>query len=520
MSAIARVGWAGEAALLVELGPPGIDEAINARVHALARLLDERALPGVTDLVPGFWNLLIELEPSCRAGVLREVRGVLGTNLGAIEPVGREIVIPVCYGGADGPDLEAVAGETGLATREVVRLHHAREYRAFAVGFTPGFPYLGPLDSRLRVERLAGPRPRVPAGSVAIAGDQTGVYPVESPGGWQLIGRSLRRIYDANRPEPFLVAPGDRVRFRPATPDDSLEAAAPAAPDELAGRPALRVLRAGLLDTLQDLGRPGVGRFGLARAGALDGRAIRRANALVGNPASAATLELTLVGPTLEVLAPLVVAVAGGGPGPVLKSRPVERDRSFAVREGDTLKFLPGPAARSWLAVAGGLSGRSFGGSVSTDLRAGVGGHGGRAVRSGDVLRASEPTRAPLAGFGFSPQHRGGRFVWLRLSPGPQARALDAAGWRRLTGETYRVIAADRTGIRLDGPALEPLVPGIISEGVPLGSLQVPPDGLPILLLADAGRLGGYPKPAVLRRADLPLAASLREGDRVRFRLG
>lgn len=196
-------------------------------------------------------------------------------------PTGREVEIPVRY---DGPDLAWVAEQTGLSVEEVIRLHSQAPYRVFATGFTPGFPFLGPLPEPLRLPRRGTPRALVPAHAVAIAGSQTGIYPLPSPGGWHLIGTALTQIYNPHRAPVFLLEAGDRVRFVPSegpTPAvPALKPLLPAAPRY----PALRVEEPGLLDLVMDSGRRMAGRLGLAASGALDGRLAGLANRLVGNP--------------------------------------------------------------------------------------------------------------------------------------------------------------------------------------------------------------------------------------------
>jgi inhibitor of KinA len=132
---------------------------------------------------------------------------------------GTIVDVPVCYGGDEGPDLGSVAAAAGVTEDEVVAIHSAATYRVYVVGFVPGFPYMAGVDPRLALPRRATPRTRVPAGSVAIAAGQTGIYPAETPGGWHLIGRTALKPYDATRPQPFAFRPGDRARFHPIDRD-------------------------------------------------------------------------------------------------------------------------------------------------------------------------------------------------------------------------------------------------------------------------------------------------------------
>jgi KipI family sensor histidine kinase inhibitor len=208
---------AGDSALLVTFGR-AIDLAANRRAQALARALAARGLAGRGEAVPGYASVLVHYDPL--ALTYPEVEAWLQASLSeageqAAQP--RLVEIPVRYGGEDGPDLAFVAGHSHLAPEEVVRRHTARDYPVYMMGFTPGFPYLGGLDPSIAAPRLPTPRSRVPGGSVGIAGEQTGVYPLDSPGGWRIIGRTPLRLFDPHRDPPFLLEPGDLVRFAPVT---------------------------------------------------------------------------------------------------------------------------------------------------------------------------------------------------------------------------------------------------------------------------------------------------------------
>jgi len=209
MSAV-RVVPFGDAAVFVEL-EQRVDEAIVARARAIADAWQEEGLGPAT---PAYASVLLRFDP-LRVGpgeALDRARELAAAATGAHSATltGRVIEVPTHY---DGPDLADVAERSRLTVDEVVRAHTSREYTAFFVGFMPGLAYCGTLDPRIVAPRLASPRPRVPAGSVAIAEGQTTIYPLDSPGGWRLIGRTEVRIFDAARVPPELIAAGDRVRF-------------------------------------------------------------------------------------------------------------------------------------------------------------------------------------------------------------------------------------------------------------------------------------------------------------------
>lgn len=205
----------GESAWTIVLGDR-VDRALHRRVLDLARVIDAARIPGVTELVPAYAALTVFCESAQAAERVREELASAIDRLPIPDPripnpePARLITIPVSY---DGPDLDEVAERARLTRDEVIRLHTAREYEVFLLGFAPGWAYLGELDPALHLPRRSSPRTRVPAGSVAIAGAQTGVYPIATPGGWHLLGTTQTAMFDRERDPPSLLRPGDRVRF-------------------------------------------------------------------------------------------------------------------------------------------------------------------------------------------------------------------------------------------------------------------------------------------------------------------
>lgn len=204
----------GDSALQITLGDQ-LDPLTNARVHGLAGRIRAAELPDLTDLVPAYVTLTVHYHPlRWRFDALARTLATLIDAGDRLEPRrGTEVVLPVCYGGRFGPDLDVVAAHAGLPPEAVIQRHSAAIYRVYFLGFTPGFAYLGGLDPVLAMPRRSTPRAMVAAGSVGIAGLQTGVYPHATPGGWQLIGRTPLRLFDPHRTPPCLLAPGDTLRF-------------------------------------------------------------------------------------------------------------------------------------------------------------------------------------------------------------------------------------------------------------------------------------------------------------------
>ena len=207
---------AGDIALVVELGDE-ISTEINRKVRSLTDALERGSVPGVFDFLPTYRSILVYYDPitasapEVQSGIERLLEDAEESDAGT-----RHIVhIPTLYGGDMGPDIAFVAQHSGIDEREVMRIHSSSDYLVYMMGFSPGFAYLGGLDERLATPRLQSPRTEIPAGAVGIAETQTGVYPVASPGGWQLIGRTPLKLFDPARERPVLLSAGDYVRFVP-----------------------------------------------------------------------------------------------------------------------------------------------------------------------------------------------------------------------------------------------------------------------------------------------------------------
>jgi KipI family sensor histidine kinase inhibitor len=492
--------------------------------------------------VPAYVSLTLYYDPL--ALPLADLRNLVQERYTALpaeaDAPGRLHTIPVAYGGEYGPDLGSVAAETGLTPEQVIAEHARPTYRVYMVGFSPGFPYLGLTSERLQVKRLSTPRTRVPAGSVAIAGRQTGLYPSATPGGWRLLGRTGWQFFDPTRRPPSRLQAGDQVRFIPSTLTEAGLAAdqgaggpewgEPAVSELLSGRPIAQVLEGGLLTTVQDGGRYGYQSSGVPVAGVMDRSAMAAANLLVGNAADAPVLEITLLGPQLLFYDDVLVAVTGADLSlsvqwPDGTRLDMPNWMAIFLRRGSVLSFGGRrQGCRSYLAIAGGIRVPKVLGSASTYLAGGFGGHEGRGLQAGDWLYGQ-----PL---GPSGHLRAGRSwpepLWPRYSAHPTLRVLPGPQWTQFTPEAQEAFlsaewevrsTSDRQGTRLRGPALERQVTSeVISGGVTMGSVQVPADGQPIVLGADRQTAGGYPQIAVVIGPDLPLLAQLAPGDRASFR--
>lgn len=565
----------GDAALLFVW--PDEERAGPPEIAALADQACKPERPGVREWVPAYRSVAVHLDlaalaPAGSGKSLARKVGELAESLldafrnsetEAASGKARHIRLPIAWGGSNGPDLQDCASRCGMTEESFVRAFAETVFEVAMMGFAPGFPYMSGLPERLAQPRHASPRLKVPAGSVGIAGRQAGIYPVESPGGWQLIGRTTVRLFRPEAETPFLLAPGDRVSFVPAggTEEGTEEGVRPD-PDEAGAagnasggnKGGLSVTAPGMQTTVQDRGRFGWQAYGVSAGGAMDARSMRMANALVGNPDDAAVLEMTLLGPSFRADRDLLIAVCGADFDARAGGEPLPMNRPVWVRAGTELTFdRARRGCRAYLAVAGGIDVPPVLGSRSTDPRAGIGGMNGRALAAGDVLpvgplsrlglqwaetlrkqadaagrawasarwEAGPPSVMNFAGAGRKGDKAESRRFTLRIVRGAEWETFGEEAQNRLLQSEYRVQAAsDRMGIRLSGhPLGRERTEELISHGVVPGTLQVPPDGQPIVLAAGCQPTGGYPKIAHVIGADLPILGQFVPGDRAAFEL-
>lgn len=505
----------GDSALLVEVG--ALAEVLG--LHAAMVASRPR---GVRDLVPAARTVLIHVDRAVLplSAARRWIEGVdaAGAPAAPGEPApAEEIEIPVVY---DGPDLDETATLLGIGAGELVARHLAARWTVAFTGFAPGFGYLVSADWRIEVPRRATPRARVPQGSVALAGEFTGAYPRETPGGWQLIGTTAAPLFDPLADTPVLLRPGTRVRFRRVAAA-ALTAGAAARAVPPVERPAAVVQDPGPFATVQDAGRPGALADGVARSGAADRPALAAANRLVGNAPGAAAIEVTLGGFRATATRDLWIAVTGAWGSVHVAGREVDPYRPVLWPASTGLSIGTFRAGvRALLAIRGGVAGHPVFGSVATDTLAGL---GPAPLRAGDGIATADAARHPVPPVDLWPWTPPPTVIDVPVAAGPRADWFTPAARRAFLETTWVVGArADRVGIRLDGPPLARTADAasreLASEGMLPGAVQVPPDGLPVVLGPDGPVTGGYPVIGVVTAAGRAALAQARPGSHLRLR--
>ncbi|MDE8670527.1 5-oxoprolinase/urea amidolyase family protein [Pseudarthrobacter sp. H3Y2-7] len=522
----------GTTAVLAELS--GLHDVL-----ALQALLLEQPLPGQVDVLAAAETVMVRADSPAAARRMASL--LLELDLTAQSHAeGKLVTIDTVY---DGEDLAEVGRLTGLGADGVVAAHTGQIWTVAFGGFAPGFGYMVGENQSLEVPRRNSPRTDVPAGSVALAGNYSAVYPRKSPGGWQLIGRTAARMWDLSREQPALAAPGDRVQFRAVR--ELVEVPDPEAPSGSEGpavtdpslQSGLRILSPGLQSLIEDLGRPGHAGLGVSAAGALDRSSLRRANRIVGNQPNAAVVETVAGGLRVQAAGDQVLAVTGAPsaltvltPSNVSDAngtdsqdaeqvREVPMATAFALLDGEILTVGPPESGfRSYLAIRGGVVAEAVLGSRSTDTMSGI---GPAPLAAGQLLAAGAATSSNVVGNPeLQPDFPDGGVTVLDLVPGPRDDWFDTAALESLCSQDWAVTPrSNRVGMRLAGEPLRRSREGeLASEGTVAGAVQIPPEGQPVLFLADHPITGGYPVIGVVVDHQLDLAAQIPIGGRIRFR--
>lgn len=508
-----------QSSFLVELD--SLDETL-----ALFESLSALSEHGIEEIIPAARTLLVRFHPE-QTNMLRLARQISSRSLISCHTRNHQLVtIPVHY---NGEDLSLVAEEMGISIQDVICRHQEATWRVAFTGFSPGFAYMVADSGGWHIPRRSTPRTRVPAGSVALAGEFSSIYPQASPGGWQLIGQTPLQMWDLGRQPPALLLPGMQVQFvsdDTGTKTVSLPATTVADVHSVGEGPTLTVLTTGLQTLWQDAGRTGKASMGLSQSGAMDKSALHTANRIVGNSINSPCLEITQGGFRARANSDVVISVTGA-PCPLSlhtscgERYPVESYRPLNLTDGDEIHFgTPTCGLRSYLAMRYGFVVQPSLGSAARDTLAQI---GPAPLCAGDTLEVSAGRQASAVLLHEQPMIRlpaVGEVVTLDIVLGPRTDWFSAQAVDHLLAQAWRVTPqSNRIGLRLKAEISlkRSQHQELPSEGTCCGAIQVPPGGQPVLFLRDHPLTGGYPVIATVAEYHLDLAGQIPPGAAIRF---
>ena len=553
MAVDAKIVQASEDSLQIQFEQKICPE-VNSRISAFVKTFEYIAkdIAGVLEVLPTYCSVSIYFDEAiCQISLLKDLaqKALQKSEEEKTESTdsARTITIPVCYEDQEfAPDLEKVALHAKLSKEEVIKLHSSSDYLIYMMGFLPGFPYLGGMNPRLETPRLETPRTKIPAGSVAIGGAQTGLYPVESPGGWNIIGRTPLRLFDVKRKPFFLYEAGDKIRFLPITREefenfdeslwlaqvaDKSEASIETSDDAADSKEVyecgggIKILEPGLLTSIQDSGITGFQKYGIGQSGAMDQTSFALANQICGNEKNAACLETTLAGPSIRFVTACDFAITGAVfENATLDGMRIEMNKKISAKAGSLLSCgFASKGLRSYIAFSGGLLVPKVFRSSSTNLKSKIGGYMGRKLQADDQLAIGINKKNPLlvpdnkSTEGFTENKD---VLLLDCIKSSQFDFFQEKIVKKFTDSIYTVSAeSDRMGIRFTGPGLECGKTDIISDAIPFGAVQITSAGLPVVMAADRQTTGGYAKIACVKKSAMYRLAQALPGTKVRFNL-
>ncbi|MFK7850167.1 MAG: 5-oxoprolinase subunit PxpB [Akkermansiaceae bacterium] len=500
----------GDSAWLFKASGPSPENKLEL-ILRLRQILELNPIPEIVDLVSSFDTIAVYFNPIDGETVLNHLTCLqLGEANDQQDSKNRTVTIPVVYGGEYGPDLQALAKTKNLSATDLIYLHKNSKYTVAAIGFSPGFPYLQGLPPELHQARHRSPK-KVSAGSIAIAGDQAGIYPFASHGGWHVIGRTDVNLFNPENKNPSLLQPGDTVQF---VETEKLETTqlSPSKSKQL--DLGIQILEPGALSSVQDHGRWGRQHLGISPGGAVDPLLATIANRLVGNSDGTAVIECNMTGPVLKFNVDATISWVGWANEGSGKPHRIPAGSEIDLR--GRMSHL-----RGYIAVAGGIDVPETLGSCATDLRAVLGGHHGRTLRAGDTLPVGKESSRPISNkWHVTWPQPSGKIIELRFLRGIQGDWFTDEAHRKFTRDFYEISASfDRTATQLTGSKLKLKQPReMVSQPVVVGSIQVPPEGEPIVLMSERQTIGGYPQIGHLISADIPNLARAWPGTKIQFR--
>lgn len=560
----------GEKAILINF-EQRIDPDINAKVIAMKRGLEVAGLPEITFLIPAYCSLTVGFDSRRISFEKMKIR------IEEISEKGRKkenkesriLKIPVCYDPPYSLDIQEVTNQTGQKKEAIIEYHTSHQFRVFMLGFLPGFSYMGKVANQFFTKRRENPRLKIAPGSVGLAGAQTGIYPSEAPGGWQIIGRTPVKIYDPLRENPFLFQAGDFVEFYSisevefkawndsnfnelsnlskvnnslpeversrdrglvlpkrrsrlhSTSQDRFSTSGNEITDQEKNI-TFRFLKSGLLTSIQDFGRSGHQEFGVPVGGAMDKRAAEIANLLVEKKRNAPVLEITMIVPQIEISGACQIALTGADLSPKLNNRPVKMWETLTISEKSVLSFGRNiSGCRSYLAFRGDWNLKAWMGSfsaASTDSKS---------VTPDSVFGKNDV----LEGRGLSPvskkifpekyRFKTDNSLTVNVLKGPEFDLFTKKEIDFFLNNKFKISNnANRMGYRLSQKIKNfKQKKGIISSGIIPGTIQITNAGQPVILMRDAQTTGGYPRIGNVISEDLDRLAQMKPGDEISFEM-
>ncbi|SCB98174.1 sensor histidine kinase inhibitor, KipI family [Gilliamella bombicola] len=479
----------------------------------------------IEEIIPAARTVLIRYNPiTTNANTLAKHIAQLDISASVMQS-GELVTIPVRY---NGEDLSQVADYLGITVAEVIARHTNNEYQVAFCGFAPGFAYMVSKTAQLNVPRRQSPRVRIPAGSVALAGEFSSVYPQASPGGWQLIGITDTAVWNIYRDEPALFKPGTRVHFVDASQSQTTYYLPKSKkPDDFACQQQdITVLATGLQTLFQDNGRVGQATLGISESGAMDKSALHSANRVVGNPINEPALEITQGGFSAQINSSMLVAVTGALCEITITTaknetytapmyQPIQLESGDIIRLGNVKCGV-----RSYFAVRGGFQVAPILTSCSFDTLAQVGPLPLKvgqtlAVKQAKVLNPVSLTEIPVINY-----PTGGDVVVLDIVLGPRTDWFTQQAVELLISQLWQVTpASNRIGLRLSGERSlsREKQQELPSEGTCIGAIQIPANGQPVLFLNDHPLTGGYPVIGAVCKYHLDLAGQIPVNAKIKF---
>jgi antagonist of KipI len=535
MKVFPNIYYCGDNAMTLELSNT-IDISINQRIHFLFQYFKQKNIAGIMDIIPAYSSITLKYHSAiiCKqhkvanAGIfitelLQEAAQLPSTDFNVEE---RHITIPVCYEKNYAPDLATIAGNKNLTTEQVIQLHTEKTYRVFMLGFLPGFAYMGSVNEQLYTPRLSKPKSLTLAGSIGIAGEQTGIYPFNSPGGWNIIGRTPIPLFNAKNYPPTYLQPGDIVSFKPisAKEFEALKEEPPTTSQHACAAEGIKILKYGLSDSIQDLGRFGYQHLGINPTGAMDNVAMQIANALVNNHLLEAVIELHFPAATILFQQPTLIAISGADFTAELDGKTLPLNTPTFVAANTTLVFKrQKKGSRCYIAVHGGLAIEPWLNSKSTNTKAGAGGYNGRNLLKNDCIAINKPlshTTTKYLHVFANAQYFYSTDKYIRVIAGNEFDYLTEESQQQIQTNEFTISTqSNRMGYQLSS---QPLTVQnndlLVSSAVTKGTIQLLPSGQLIVLMAGHQTSGGYPKVAHVISADISKLAQYKAGENISFK--